>query len=95
MLFAGACSSKATENHPTERTAETLVGFECVMANAATGLNRGSTVERARLNLNALIADSSLSAAEITFFQELLTEIEDLDSADLVGDTLDGFCNLR
>lgn len=95
LLLLAACSSSGPASSSEETTGTSPPSFACIQANAATGLNSGSTVDRARQNLKALIADPSSTQLEADYFSELLVAIDERAGTDVVGDAFDAVrCDL-
>ena len=89
LVLLVACSSAGSTTLSEEPTTTAASSFACINAVAAAGLSTGSTVDRARQNLNTLIADPSSTQLEAEYFGALLAAIEDHDDMDTVGDAFD------
>jgi hypothetical protein len=61
-----------------------------------TGLTSGSSVAEARIGLQALAADDTLTDAEREYFSELLGAVDDRGDSERIGDSLNGVpCRLE
>ena len=95
-VLVGACASDEADSSLSSLPDDGTTSFACIQAISSTSLTTGSTVEQARNNLDALIADLSLSSAEVDYFVELRGTLEAMSDTDRLDDVFDSVqCRLR
>ena len=92
-LFLG-CSSEGDQSSST--SAEPYQSWASIQAISMTQLTTGSTIQHARSQLEVLVNDTTLDAAEREYFARMLTALEGKPDDDLIGNTLDDVdCRLK